>query len=554
MHAAAIPPTRTRTDDEGRYRFENLAPGHVSLEIIPESDPPRSIELEVDEGVDSEMNVAVEEGMTVRGSVVDAATKRPIEGATVWRDHLLGSPRREVRTDAMGQFAFTGFPVQRDLPYVNGVELFVASAPGYALGNALVGKKGSALSDFVEIELDPAKHARGRVLDPSGKPIANAFVAVQRRMRPDSPSHATRTADDGRFDVGEIESTLTFLYSNEVGGAEPGKRPLNRSVSPIDHWLFIRAQGFATYSADFPSPERDHDSFEFGDIVLMPAASFSGRVVDESQHGLPDIQVFLWPTDNGWDRTRTARTDEFGRFGITDLSAGDYYVAAQRVGGRRVEQTVHITAGEQLEGVWLTLPAGEVIEGRVLDEDGRAARDVTVFAVRQGTPNRTSSASATTDDKGHFVEQGLESGTYDLTTLSSFGYRIPAGDCASPLYSTNTIVGVRSGDRSVAIVVKSLARLHGILLDADGRAVQGADVWADDPLGKRLAGARTDANGAFELGLPTTPTITICARAPVKADSEPSPPDADSHRDADVRVEAQAIGSRYVSLRLPRKP
>jgi RNA polymerase sigma factor (sigma-70 family) len=551
----AIVPMHTRTDDDGRYRFESLAPGRMRVEVVPDHDPPpRIVELDVDEGSERSLDVEVDEGMTLRGAVIDSRTRRPIEGAVVWRDHLLGFPRREVRTDAMGQFTVTGFPVQRDLTYVNGVELLLAGAPGYALGTALVGRRGGALAQFVEIELDPAKRARGRVLDSDGRPLAGAYVAVERQMRPDSPSHSIRTRDDGTFEVGEIENTLAFWFTNDVKPADANK-PAHRSANLIQHWLFVRAQGFATYSANLPKSEHERETVDFGDIVLAPAASFSGRVVDETQRGLADILVMLWPTDNGWDRERTARTDEFGRFGMTDLPAGDYFLAATRFGGRRVEQTVHITPGERVEGVWLTLPAGESIEGYVLDEDGRGASGMRVFAVRQDEPHNTSTASCDTDAKGHFMEQGLEPGTYNLNAMDQFSMRyVEVQDCASPLYAGNTIEGVRSGDRNVVLNVKSRAHLHGVVLDADGRIVQGATVWACDARGRRLDRARTDEDGGFDLSMPATPAIKVCARAHGDGDADEPASDAIARQDSEACVELDAVGSRRLSLRLPRKP
>jgi RNA polymerase sigma factor (sigma-70 family) len=544
---------RTQTDNGGRYHFGELAFGHVRLEVVPPDDPPPTIvRLNLEEGVDLETNFETQTGTTIRGIVVDAVTKVPLAGALVWRkvDEWSGPPRQEVRADASGHFAYTGFPPPGDCFRINGVEVLQARAPGHAVSSALVSQVGAPIPDFVEIELPRARTARGRVVDSRGAPIPGALVALKSNL--DASLTTARTASDGVFELDDIATTIPSWHSNPIEGVKPSPRDLQHSVTSASFSLVVRADGFAIRVQAFPAPDEATGAFEFGDITLAPGATFSGRVVDESDHGIRDVLVELRP--GGGITGRKARTDEFGRYAFSELQADDYYLVATWPGGRQVDQIVHVAEGEKTEGVWITLPNAESIEGRVLDEDGKGVFDASVSARRQSAPAQDRcSGAARTDASGRFVVRGLTPGVYDLR-VEGGAISVGAAELRCPLYESDPLHGISTGDRNVTIYAKRKATLSGRVIDADGNRVGGATVWLEDSSGARVAEKRTYPDGSFGFSVKFGSTLRVAARAPSSPSEERPANDAQPRLDADVQMNVEVQGTRRVILQLPRKP
>ena len=128
----------------------------------------------------------------------------------------------------------------------------------------------------------------------------------------------------------------------------------------------------------------------------------------------------------GGGRTRTATTDEQGRFTIPNLPPGTYVVTATKTGfvdgafgQRRTLRTgspVELVDGQQRSDVDLKLSRGGVITGRVLDEDGEPLSRAAVSVLRQqyvrGEKQLTPAGIDQSDDRGQFRIFGLPPGDY----------------------------------------------------------------------------------------------------------------------------------------------
>ncbi len=212
-----------------------------------------------------------------------------------------------------------------------------------------------------------------------------------------------------------------FLLAGSVSAAQPG------SASPR---VQMPRQGP-------PMPPRDTSARPAGETPATGTARMHGRVV-AADTGLPlrratvlaqpsrppEMQrggVFVPP------RQFAARTDDEGRFVITDVPAGDYTLTARRSGhanqmyGQLRPNTpprrVTVAEGASVGPLDFSLARGGVITGRVLDEEGEPAERVQVRVVRQqrfGGQVRfvPTNMGDTTDDQGHYRLYGIVPGEY----------------------------------------------------------------------------------------------------------------------------------------------
>ncbi len=160
-------------------------------------------------------------------------------------------------------------------------------------------------------------------------------------------------------------------------------------------------------------------------------ASVSGTVLRADTHlPLKNAQVTIAPNtlessdsdaDSSSDRQISAKTDEKGRFEITGLAPGPYYVRASHAGmslkGHDSQQGMLITleAGKSQTLNLTMLPTG-VISGQILNEDGEPMPHVSVAAMRYGYTimgrHLAQVANASSDDQGQFRLFGLQPGPY----------------------------------------------------------------------------------------------------------------------------------------------
>lgn len=122
---------------------------------------------------------------------------------------------------------------------------------------------------------------------------------------------------------------------------------------------------------------------------------------------------------------RATLTNSDGTYAFTDLPAGSYTVSATRTGfaaqiyrqGRATGGSrIAVGAGQQVRGIDMALAPGNVIAGRILDEDGEPFAGALVEALtthfESGTSSLDSAASSRTDDRGEFRLYGLGAGEY----------------------------------------------------------------------------------------------------------------------------------------------
>ena len=166
------------------------------------------------------------------------------------------------------------------------------------------------------------------------------------------------------------------------------------------------------------------------------AASFSGRVVDESGVPVSGVPVILLP--------QYTETDEMGVFSMTEISASsvsrlmlspihaDYEIRAVEVEGvtfyldpgyrflHKGGFAIAVEPGAEVKDVEITVRLRMRIRGRVLSADGTPLRDAEVqFEINQRSANgrltRSSSGPRNLDADGYFVQYVEEPAFYTFT-------------------------------------------------------------------------------------------------------------------------------------------
>ena len=237
------------------------------------------------------------------------------------------------------------------------------------------------------------------------------------------------------------------------------------------------------------------------------------------------------------------QTDAEGRYEITQLPAGRYFVSAQRSGyvnlqfGQRSPNQpgtpLEIVDGQALDKVNFALPRGGAISGRIVDELGEpiASVQVTVhrFAYMGGSRRLVGAGSDggndRTDDLGQYRLFGLPPGEYYLAAtlrnmefmpMNAASVTGPSDGYASTYFpgtgnlSEARRVSVRAGQDvanvSFALVSARLGRISGRVTTSAGEPSVGGMMMVaprnDDVMGMgfNMNGAQIRPDGTFQTG------------------------------------------------------
>jgi hypothetical protein len=336
---------------------------------------------------------------SLEGRVIDLETKRPVAGAKV--DVQRSLPSSELRraapedasigssTDHEGRFRLT-FPSEEANPHGATITLRVTCA-GYVgresmrldLASLIAGEDGAAATPLETVTLARGPEHTGRIVAPSGKPLAGLECRFINWTQPTNPSGqfhdllSAKTDADGRFRLRMTRSHQLALY-----------------LAPEEHALFQRFWGVddVNLQPDVWVPA------DLGEVMLDAGIRVSGRLIDRRGHPLPGqtITVRALYGNLASNQARLATTDADGRFTFRPLRPGNYLLHGH---GQTFDSNLsdeEATAGQSGvfiaplklylgEGVAprpLLLRAGDsvTIECRCTDSSDRPVRSSRIFA------------------------------------------------------------------------------------------------------------------------------------------------------------------------------
>lgn len=383
-----------------------------------------------------ERTVKIPPKRTVRGRVVRAGEKTPIEGVTVLsldqRSFGYASEREappQTTTDADGRF------VLEKIPQRFAVLRFEPKAPLVAL-EVNVPQTRTTEIDMGDIVLDGGQTVRVRVVDANGLGRTGILVNVNQVARNGIHEEVMRQETDA---LGVAE--FAGLTSSKVSFVLPTLG------------LRVGATGEGTLPPELTIPT--------GEASMRVVVRRSGEPVPEayrvSAYTILDQRFTLWSTKDA------SPPDEATGFRLlSGLPAGKWHVSASASGQNRWPQGVSqdnvvLNNGETTDVV-LTL-AGGGIAGRVVTSDGRAVSGAEVAWGEGGLYNK-----ATADEEGRFTMPGLSPKAYKLKAIAASG-------------ETSDVVEVNvTGDEMASVDLTVLRRGVGSILVTARRGDNGQPV------------------------------------------------------------------------------
>ena len=396
-----------RTDTQGRFEVPCLASGVVTAKVQPLPGnpylPARVARRNLEPGKTIEVELLLRRGIKAVGEVRDAQSHQPVPDVMVWVLSAGSGDPAVVKSDANGRYeAFipVGLVSHRVLstphPYLT---------PPPFIGPRLVeAPAGIAQFALPPIELQTGGELVGQVLDASGKPVDGASVEV------------SWTQADGR--------NRALMTRRSSAGAD-GRFVV--SPVPLGCELEVTAKGHETETPGLQRVRVEAKKEPNEPIVLrLPSTRgllTGGRVRTADGHSVSGASVRVWAlerTPSGaiadlrlvrFGRTDELRTDGEGVFSFPQpLRTGCEYRVVASAEDLAAARTGWLSSGRVDSSGFPDLvlertQSKQVVQGRVLDDQGRGVEGVALRTSQDGLCCRR----ATSDAQGRFQLEGLSS-------------------------------------------------------------------------------------------------------------------------------------------------
>jgi hypothetical protein len=291
---------------DGSFVLARVPIGDIALETTPYKNT--SDVIHVVEGDHNAVELSVEPMATLRGVVTRHGVPVPFA-----RVDIKGPSRAGITADGSGRYEARGLDPGKYGFYCDDRE------------------RGAMYSEDRDVELGPGETREhdielawggsisGQVVNSRGDPVPSVTVAFR-----GGNSSECLTDDSGAFSCGALAA----------GSYTASVHPTSAAAHPF---------GFVDAPATFELRDGDAHIGNARLVVDAGAYSIAGTVTDRSGGPVMDTTVRAFATDllrrTGFRGDLVGVTDEQGRFKLSDLSQGDYYLEVER-GGLATRQTV----------------------------------------------------------------------------------------------------------------------------------------------------------------------------------------------------------------------
>lgn len=370
-------PLETLTDREGRYRIERVGAGaDVSVLVRRREHVTHQQEAHLEAAVDTRLDIAVPEGRTFRGVVIDSETRAPMADVEVYGgDH--------VRTDDEGRFEVRGL--------VEETPVFELRAPGYCMTQLIPQRESIDERTEVVFPMFRGCDVGGVVMNFAGRPLGGMRIWFSRSHPAEGSPLVSVVAPEFETVGMRISAARGAWYATDVTtdtegrflvrGLSPGMRFRIEALSPDSSLRLLSSEISLSRSGERHEVE-----------LIEPRLGAIEGLIGGSPTAHSTIR-WEGPSSYGYV------VGNFGEYRIEGVEAG--LVRLQLSGGLGLltEETVIVTEGETTRHDFVTMSRTTPIAGVVRTLGGEPVSGVIVFLCPVGTP---SIGCRTTDAGGEF--------------------------------------------------------------------------------------------------------------------------------------------------------
>ena len=294
-----------------------------------------------------------------------------------------------------------------------------------------------------------------------------------------------------------------------------------------------------------------------GSTTKNADATISGKVTSKGKPAAGVVVGLRLSEPNQFDSTFKATSDQEGKYRITSVPRGSYYVAPVAPAfvisdvNKSSGQSLVITEGDNVEGIDFDLVKGGVITGKVTDTDGHPIVEEQVSLLSADYPRSGPSfhvpGNFQTDDRGIYRMFGIRPGRYKVSVGEESVYRGVGGRRHSlPITfypDTNeaakaAVIEIGEGSEATKIDITLGHPLEGFAVS--GRVVDGetgkpvsgmpislSKIMIIDASSRSGYGgvtdARSDAEGAFRLNKLPAGKYSVSIEPPPESDLRAEP-------------------------------